>query len=93
MLSGDTSLDSAYETAQRNKREEATKSDRIASLRERYPDLADKVVEGDLLKAAFVVSPSGDPAPQPKPARSGRPARAAGRSETDDVTRRFGLSP
>ena len=48
VLSGSMSLDKAYETAS-NRRDGADgEVIRLATLRENYPELADKVVEGDL---------------------------------------------
>ncbi len=48
VLAGTTSLDAAYEVARERKNAAASKQAQIDKLRESHPELADKVVEGEL---------------------------------------------
>lgn len=51
VLSGATSLDEAYKTARQRKDAANSSEAKLAGLRKRYSDLADKVVEGELTLA------------------------------------------
>ena len=58
VLSGVESLDAAYKTAGDRKTAASSEETQLDELRERYPDLADKVVEGELGMPAALVEAS-----------------------------------
>ena len=58
VLTGAESLDAAYKTAGDRKTAASSEETQLAKLRERYPDLADKVVEGELGMPAALVEAS-----------------------------------